>query len=46
MFLARDQADDQARARSLAEPAETPRRGRTGWDWIERDASEVLDALG
>ncbi|MBX3287175.1 MAG: hypothetical protein KF703_17640, partial [Actinobacteria bacterium] len=46
MLLDRNQGDDHARARSLARSARDASEGRSGWDWIERDAGEVLDALG
>jgi hypothetical protein len=46
MLTDRNQGDDHDRARALAESARNASAGRSGWDWIERDARRTIDALG
>jgi hypothetical protein len=45
MLYNRNQADDHDRVRALAEKARDASTGRSGWDWIERDAKAVLNRL-
>lgn len=45
MLLDRNVGDDHDRARALAGSGRDASAGRSGWDWIERDAEAVLAAL-
>lgn len=45
LLLDRAQRDDHDRARALADSALEASGGRSGWQWIERDANSVLERL-
>jgi len=45
LLLDRAQGDDHTRALDLAEQARSASVGRSGWDWIERDASAIAERL-
>jgi hypothetical protein len=46
MLVDRNRHGDHERARERAESARAASVHRSGWDWIERDASTVLERLG
>lgn len=46
MLCVRNRSGDLARARDLARTAEVASDGRSGWEWIARDARAILDRLG
>ena len=45
LLVERGRAGDHDRARAMADGARAAASERPGWEWIERDALEVLDRL-